>query len=124
MSKKHPSPSLPLRELFQLRPTTVVRRGLDKLSGYKAAKKRPHIDKRKTRNSPPLTGRQKYVNHVISKRRCRVEHVFGQIKQFGGDTVRTIGMARCAVRVALVNIVYNMLRFACLKFQEQQALTA
>ena len=93
-------------------------------AALKARKKRPHIVKRKTRFSPPLTGRQKHINHVISKKRCRVEHVFGQIKQFGGDTVRSIGMARCAVRVALVNIVYNMPRFACLKFQEQQALTA
>lgn len=92
-------------------------------AALKAAKKRPHIVKRKTRCSAPLTGRQKHINHVISKKRCRVEHVFGQIKQFGGDTVRSIGMARCTVRVALVNIVYNMLRFACLKFQEQQALT-
>ncbi|MCQ2371206.1 MAG: IS5 family transposase, partial [Akkermansia sp.] len=86
-------------------------------AALKAKKKRPHIVKRKTRSSAPLTGRQKHINHVISKKRCRVEHVFGQIKQFGGDTVRSIGMARCAVRVALVNIVYNMLRFACLKFQ-------
>lgn len=92
-------------------------------AALKAAKKRPHIVKRKTRCSAQLTGCQKHINHVIAKKRCRVEHVFGQIKQFGGDTVRPIGMARCAVRVALVNIVFNMLRFACLKFQEQQAFT-
>lgn len=44
-----------------------------------------------------------------------LEHVFGEIKHFYGDTVRYIGLERCGVRVGLVNLLDNMKRFCILR---------
>ena len=58
----------------------------------------------------PLTEAQKESNRIKSKTRARVEHVFGSQAQMGGHIVRTIGKLRAAVKVGLMNLVYNMRR--------------
>ena len=58
----------------------------------------------------PLTEEQKAANHQKSKTRSRIEHVFGAQAQMGGHLVRTIGIARARVKIALMNLAYNMRR--------------
>lgn len=58
----------------------------------------------------PLTEAQKESNRIKSKTRVRVEHVFGSQAQMGGHIVRTIGKLRAAVKIGLMNLVYNMRR--------------
>ena len=62
----------------------------------------------------PLTEEQKAANHKKSKTRSRVEHVFGAQAQMGGGgsghLVRTIGIARARLKIALMNLAYNMRR--------------
>ena len=54
-------------------------------------------------------------NRLRAKVRARVEHVFGaQDTSFGGKFVRTIGLARAAVKIGLTNLAYNMTRFLSL----------
>jgi len=43
--------------------------------------------------------------------RARVEHVFGAQAAMNADFVRTIGIKRAKVKIALINWVYNMKRF-------------
>ncbi len=62
----------------------------------------------------PLTEEQKASNRVKSKIRSRVEHVFGAQAQMGGHLVRTIGLARARVKIAMMNLAYNMRRFVLL----------
>jgi IS5 family transposase len=62
----------------------------------------------------PLTEEQKASNRQKSKTRVRVEHVFGAQAQMGGHVVRTIGMARARVKIAIMNLAYNMRRFVLL----------
>jgi transposase, IS5 family len=51
-----------------------------------------------------------------SRVRVRVEHVFGdQDNAMGGKFVRTIGMARTAVKIGMMNLVYNMRRLVSLE---------
>ena len=78
--------------------------------GYKS-----RIHRRGARNHP-LSERQKAANTTRSRVRARVEHVFAdQEKGMGGIFVRTIGMARAAVKIGMMNLVYNMRRFVCLE---------
>ena len=62
----------------------------------------------------PLTEEQKAANHQKSKTRSRIEHVFGAQAQMGGHLVRTIGIARARVKIALMNLAYNMRRYVLL----------
>lgn len=60
----------------------------------------------------PLNGTQKRVNRARSKTRARVEHVFGMMSMCIRATMsRCIGMARNSSAIAMVNLVYNMIRF-------------
>lgn len=65
-----------------------------------------------------LTEEQKAANHQKSKTRSRIEHVFGAQAQMGGcgggHWVRTIGIARARVKIALMNLAYNMRRYVLL----------
>ena len=64
----------------------------------------------------PLTEKQKESNRKKSTVRCRVEHVFGEMKMRMGDEVlRTIGMARARFMIGMRNLVYNMSRLVSLK---------
>jgi IS5 family transposase len=62
----------------------------------------------------PLTAAQKRSNTAKSRIRARVEHVFGAMQHFGGRAIRTIGMARAEVQISLLNITYNLNRYAYL----------
>jgi transposase, IS5 family len=83
-----------------------------KLKG-KGYKSRIH---RRGARSHPLSERQKAANTTRSRVRARVEHVFAdQENGMGGIFVRTIGMARAAVKIGMMNLVYNMRRFVWLE---------
>lgn len=59
----------------------------------------------------PLTEEQKECNHIKSKTRVRVEHIFGFIENsMGGSFIRTIGLSRATVTIGLMNLTYNMFR--------------
>ena len=70
----------------------------------------------------PLTEEQKASNRVKSKTRVRIEHVFGAQAHMGGHLVRTIGIARARVKIAMMNLAYNMRRFVLLCRREIQDL--
>jgi transposase, IS5 family len=73
------------------------------------------IHRRAARNHP-LSDRQKAANTTRSRVRARVEHVFGdQENAMGGIFVRTIGIARAAVKIGMMNLVYNMRRLVSLE---------
>ena len=60
----------------------------------------------------PLTKTQIRNNKEKSKIRVRVEHVFGAMNHFGGIFIRTIGIARAELQIGLLNLAYNMKRYA------------
>jgi len=62
----------------------------------------------------PLTKTQERNNTAKSRIRARVEHVFGAMNHFGGITIRTIGIARAGVQIGLLNLAYNLTRYAYL----------
>ena len=69
----------------------------------------------KGQRNHPLSEHKKGVNHNRSKIRARVEHVFGSMEnEQGGKYIQTIGLARAKVKIGLMNLVYNMKRFAFL----------
>jgi len=73
-----------------------------------------HINKKGYRNHP-LSKFQQSLNRIRSKVRARVEHVFARIGQMVGGTIRCIGQPRAATRIGIINLVYNMSRFAYLE---------
>nr|WP_242602900.1 transposase [Leptospira noguchii] len=52
------------------------------------------------------------LNKHLSKVRSRVEHVFADIKSFGGKSILCRGLARAELKMFLSNFVYNVRRFA------------
>ena len=76
---------------------------------------KPKICEKGYRNKP-LTEKQKESNRKKSRVRCRVEHIFGEMKmRMGNEVLRTIGMARAKFMIGMRNLVYNMSRFVSLK---------
>jgi IS5 family transposase len=69
----------------------------------------------KGQRNRPLTKAQRRENRAKSRIRSRVEHVFGRIAQFGGDVIRSIGMARAETQIGLINMAYNMTRYAYIR---------
>lgn len=68
------------------------------------------INERAWRNTP-LSEHQEASNTERSRIRARVEHVFGMMENsMGGIFLRSIGKARAAVGIGLMNLVYNLLR--------------
>ena len=60
----------------------------------------------------PLTEEQKESNHVKSKIRCKVEHVFGYVTNSMDDFyIQSIGFVRAKGVIGLINLVYNMFRY-------------
>lgn len=60
----------------------------------------------------PLTKKQIADNHIKSKIRCRVEHVFGFMENsMSSIFIRTIGITRARYQIGLMNLVYNICRF-------------
>lgn len=88
--------------------------GKEREEELKARNIKAHFIKRSTRHKK-LSEKEKKRNRLLSHTRVRVEHAFGAIKQFWGDTVRYIGLERCGMRVGLVNLLYNMKRFCYLE---------
>jgi len=78
-----------------------------------------HIVEKGYRNKP-LTEEQKASNKIISKKRARVEHIFGFMYNSMNDGmfIRTIGMERAKVIIGLNNLVYNICRFIQIKKSE------
>ena len=74
--------------------------------------------------SAPLSEAQKESNHGKSKIRSRVEHIFGAQAQMGGHIVRTIGILRAQVKIAMMNLVYNMVRLGQLIRRDSQVASA
>jgi transposase, IS5 family len=71
-----------------------------KEKGYKS-----RVHRRGARNHP-LSKRQQAANTTRSRVRARIEHVFGdQENAMGGKFVRTIGIARAAVKIGMMNLV-------------------
>lgn len=62
----------------------------------------------------PLSARSARSNRRKSRIRARVEHVFADQTAIGGRFVRTIGMERARLRIGLVNLAYNLRRWAWL----------
>ena len=62
----------------------------------------------------PLTASQKRNNTAKSRIRARVEHVFAAMNHFGGRAIRTIGIARAEIQIGLLNLAYNLTRYAYL----------
>jgi transposase, IS5 family len=75
---------------------------------------RSRINQKGKRNEP-LTDFQQEQNRKKSKVRARVEHVFAQIEAMHGGVIRCIGRLRAAAKIGLLNLVYNMRRFAYLE---------
>jgi len=73
------------------------------------------IHKRAYRNKP-LTKEQKESNHIKSKTRARVEHIFGDITyvMHQGMNLRAIGKERIHSIVGLLNLTYNLIRYEVL----------
>jgi transposase, IS5 family len=64
----------------------------------------------------PLEDAQIKRNNKKSKIRVRVEHVFGFMHQStGGLLIRTIGKARAAIKIGLLNLTYNLFRYTFYK---------
>lgn len=61
-----------------------------------------------------LSEQDKVSNHLRSRIRVRVEHVFGRMSQMGLDRLGCIGLKRAHQHNGLSNLVYNMDRFAFL----------
>ena len=60
----------------------------------------------------PLTNEQQANNRTRSKIRSRVEHVFDfQENSMGRKFIRTIGLARAKVKIALMNLTCNLIRY-------------
>jgi len=69
---------------------------------------------RKAYRNKPLSAADLKSNHVISRMRVRVEHVFGRMAQMGADYCRSIGLKRATSHNHLCNLTYNMDRYALL----------
>jgi len=71
---------------------------------------RSQIHERAYRDAP-LGDEQRARNTAKSRVRARVEHVFGQMENgMGGMCLRSVGLARAKVGVALMNLAYNLRR--------------
>jgi IS5 family transposase len=71
----------------------------------------PQIIERAFRGKP-LTDEQKENNHIKSKIRCTIEHVFGFVTNSMNDFyIQSIGFLRAKGNIGLINLVYNMCRY-------------
>ena len=69
----------------------------------------------KVNRSAALTDKQIARNRKKSKIRARVEHAFGyQANSMKSGFLRVIGIARATTKIALTNLVYNIMRFCYL----------
>jgi IS5 family transposase len=122
---KHPVTSAEVHDRQELK--NLVEAGKDKRiyadSAYtgeevqacipKGVKNRIH---EKGKRNKPLMKRQERNNKAESHIRVRVEHVFGMMTNtMKGIVIRSIGMARACFNIGLMNLVYNLSRYAYLR---------
>jgi transposase, IS5 family len=69
----------------------------------------------------PMPAHHRKANAARSKVRSAIEHVFAAQKHRMGMFVRTIGIARAAMKIGMVNLVYNFSRLAWLSGQTAPA---
>lgn len=69
---------------------------------------------RKGQRDHPLPQRSREANRKKSRVRARVEHVFGHQEAMGGKLVRTVGLDRASCKIGMMNLVFNLRRFAWL----------
>ena len=83
----------------------------------------PQVYERIPKTRPLLIPEVKENNRQKSKIRCRIEHVFGEMKmRMGDETLRTIGFARARFWIGMRNLAYNMSRLVSLtKLKKQKA---
>jgi IS5 family transposase len=63
----------------------------------------------------PMPEAHRKANVARSKVRSAIEHVFAAEKHRFGLFVRTVGKARAAVKIGMVNLVYNFSRLLWLE---------
>ena len=81
----------------------------------------PQVCERIPKSRPLLIPEVKENNRQKSKIRCRVEHVFGEMKmRMGDETLRTIGFARARFWIGMRNLAYNMSRLISLTKPKKQ----
>jgi IS5 family transposase len=79
----------------------------------------------KGRAGQPLSPAQEANNRRRSKVRSRVEHVFGfQQNSIGGKLICTIGLGRTEVKIGLMNMTYNLMRYLQLTKRREGAPAA
>lgn len=91
-------------------------------TAYRSAKNEEYLDgirktsriHRKKPNGKPMSRATAQANAKKSTVRCRVEHVFAELKSRMGLVVRTIGIARAEATITLANMAYNMKRWVFL----------
>ncbi len=75
----------------------------------------PNVETRINRKAcrhQKLTEAEKKENREKSKVRCRIEHLFGFMKNsMSGLAVRSIGLLRASFSVGLSNLIYNLFRY-------------
>lgn len=70
----------------------------------------------KGKRNKPLSEHKQQLNRRRSTVRARVEHVFGfQENTQGGKFVRTIGIIRARAKIGMINLGYNLKRYAWLE---------
>jgi transposase, IS5 family len=63
-----------------------------------------------------LSAQEKIWNsRKVSRVRSRVEHIFGDIRHFAGDFIRSIGILRARFQIGITNLLYNMRRLVSLE---------
>lgn len=70
---------------------------------------------RKPKGKPLPEHHRKANAAARSKVRSAIEHIFATEKHRFGLFVRTIGKARAAIKIGMVNLVYNFSRLAWLQ---------
>lgn len=89
-------------------------RSAGRQENLKAEGYRSHIHSKGYRNRP-LSKFQGNLNTRRSRIRARVEHVFGQMANaMDAKYIRCIGLIRAAARIGLINLAYNLNRYAYL----------
>jgi hypothetical protein len=74
-----------------------------------------HICARPYRNKT-LTAEDKESNKLISRIRCRIEHIFGYMTRFMGNLIaRCHGIGRITSYICNKNIAYNIKRYIYLR---------
>ena len=70
----------------------------------------------KGKRGQPLSSRQVALNHGYSRVRCRVEHVFGSMRnETKARYMNCLGLRRSRVWIGLGNLCYNLRRFSYLE---------